>query len=260
MLGRQLQALLKPIIRLCMRHSLGLHDVLEAAKITFIEVGEEELKRSGEKISVSRLSVITGVHRKDAEKIYRQGNFEPSSTRLSGKVISQWRRDKRFLGKSGKPRVLSEEEFSRLLHAVSAELKPGTVLFDLERIGAVQRTEIGFKLVARAYSPSNDAEEGFRMLAGDTQDLIEAVYENIKSQRKTPPNYHAKGSCDNISPSDLPKIQKWFYNACANFHDRVMQHLSKYDLDLNPKKGKEGGARFVVGIFTRGSASPNEPL
>ena len=138
MQSRHLQAILKPIIRLCFRQSLGLHDVVEAAKVLFIKVAEEDLQKSGEKISVSRLSVITGVHRKDAERIYRQGEVEIGGTRLSGKIISQWRRDKRFLTKNNRPRVLSylgeDSEFAKLVRTVSAELKSGTIRFDLERI------------------------------------------------------------------------------------------------------------------------------
>lgn len=247
--------MITPIVRFCLKNSLGLQEIVEAAKVVFMRVAEEEMQRSGKKVTISRLSVATGVHRKDAARIYKIGELEPGAGRLSGKIIQQWRRDQRFLTDNRRPRVLEyrgdNSEFQKLVETVSTDLKSGTVLFDLERIGAIERTKNGVKLIAKAYVPRGNPQEGFRMLAMDTEDLLEAVTENIYSNEPDLPNYHAKAVYDNISPADAKKIRDWFFKQCSNFHQKVMRHLSKYDLDMNPGSNKEGGVRVALGIFSR---------
>ncbi len=254
-LSNFLQVMITPIVRFCLKNSLGIHELVEAAKVVFMRVAEEEMEKSGKKVTISRLSVATGVHRKDAARIYKIGELEPSSGRLSGKIIQQWRRDRRFLTENNRPRVLEykgdNSEFQRLVETVSTDLKPGTVLFDLERIGAIERTSNGVKLIAKAYVPRGNPQEGFRMLASDTEDLIEAVTTNIYSEAPELPNYHAKAVYDNVSPEDAKKIRDWFFKHCSNFHQKVMRHLSKFDLDMNPNPNKKGGVRVALGMFSR---------
>ncbi len=251
-----LRLMLRPMITFCLRHSIGLQDLLEAAKVVFIEIAAADMQARGEKINISRLSVVTGVHRKDAVRIYREGNIDESASRFTVRVINQWRQDKRFQSSGGRPRPLTYEgdnsEFSKLVVLVSTDLHPGTVLFDLERLGAIERLNDGrIRLKAAAYVPKHNPKESFRVMAEDTEDFTAAVVENIFSETEPPPNYHAKMFLDNIAEDDVPKIRQWLFDRCSAFQQKCLEHLAKYDLDIKPKKGKKGGKRIVLGIFTR---------
>ncbi len=251
-----LRTMLRPVVRFCLNRSLGLRELLEAAKVVFIDLAVEEFKARGEKINISRISVVTGVHRKDAVRIYREGDIQDVSTRFTSRVINQWRRDKRFMSKSGRPRVLTfegdESEFAQLVNLVSTDLHPGTVLFDLERHGSVERTRSGLRLHARSYMPQYNPKEGMRLLATDTEDLMLGVLDNIfADDEKNLPNYHGKVVYDNVDPADVPKIRNWLFKACGALHQRALAQLAKYDLDINPDKKKRGGKRVTLGIFTR---------
>ena len=250
-----LRMVLRPLVKFCLKNAIGLQEFLESAKVVFIDVAAEDMRRREEKVNISRLSVITGVHRKDAVRIYRERDIDDTSSRFTSRVINQWRKDLRFLDKSRRPRVLSFEgensEFSKLVNLVSTDLHPGTILFDLERLGAIERTKTGLKLKVRAYVPRHNPKEGFRMLGADTQDLMEAVQENIFSDTEELPNYHAKVVYDNIDESDIPKVRKWLFDRASAFHQRALDHLAKYDLDVYPNKKKKGGKRIVLGLFSR---------
>jgi hypothetical protein len=250
-----LQIILTPIIRYCMRHSLGLQELIDSAKLVYLHVAEEELERAGQKVTISRLSVATGVHRKDAARIFKEGELPSRSDRLTDKVINQWRRDKQFQTKNKRPRTLTfkgeDSEFAELVAAVSADLKPGTVLFDLERIEAVKKTSKGLTLLTKAYIPPRKSAESYELLAEDAEDLFAAVFENIDTETEELPNYHAKAVYDNIAYEDLPKIRKWLFQQSSKFHARVMKFLSQYDLDINPTENKTGGARVALGIFSK---------
>ena len=246
--------MLRPIVRYCLRHSLRLQDLVESAKQVFVEVGQEELLRAGKKTNVSRLSIFTGVHKQDIARILNQGASDSVKPNISAKVITQWRTDQRFQTSSGRPRVLSfrgdDNEFSELVASVNHHIMPGTVLFDLERIGIVERTPKGLRLIRAGYVPSKTPGEGIDLIARDVGDLLAAGLHNISPDTKVE-NYHASVEFDNIPEEDLPEIRKWFFKHCSSFHDRVERYLAKKDLDLAPGKEKNGGKRVSLGIFSR---------
>lgn len=250
-----LQLILKPVARFCVKHSLGLKDIVEMTKVVLIEAAAEEMERSGEKINMSRLASITGVHRKDCVRIHREGNVATDTNRFASRVIGIWRDSKRYQTSSGRPKVITykgeDSELAEIVRSLSTDLRSGAVLFDLERLGAVERTATGLKLQAGAYVPKGNPTEGFRLLAEDTSDLMQAISENIYCADDELPNYHAKSEYDNVSPDDVPKIRKWLFKQCSDFQTKVEKHISKYDLDINPKRGKKGGARIAVGLFSK---------
>ncbi|RMD86346.1 MAG: hypothetical protein D6808_03595, partial [Candidatus Dadabacteria bacterium] len=175
---------------------------------------------------------------------------------LASRVIGQWQQNKRFLTKSRRPKVLSidgdDSEFNKLVRSISQDVHPGTVLFELERIGAVERTKNGVKLVARAYVPKHNPKEGFRLLSEDVSDLMLTIEENI-FLRDDNPNLHAKTEYDNISEEDVPKIRNWILKEGAILHQKARNFISKFDRDLNPKKKKTKGRRMrvVLGSYSR---------
>lgn len=250
-----MSVMVRPIIRFCIRRSITIQDFTEASKTIFLEEAAKEIAEQGKRVNVSKLSAITGLHRKDVVRIHREGAINESSTNFAARVVTQWRKDRRFLTKNGRPRVLEyrgeSNEFSKLCELVSTDIRSGAVLFDLERVGAVERTPSGLKLVAKAYVPKGDPIEEMKLLAYDTEDLIEGVLANIYSEETERPNYHGNFSYDNIDPEELPKIRKWLFAQCANFHKRVSNYLSKMDLDITPRSNKDGGARVAVLLCTR---------
>ncbi|MBP9837252.1 MAG: hypothetical protein KBC84_00915 [Proteobacteria bacterium] len=254
-LPASIKLILKPIVRLCLRHSIKLQTFLEYAKVVFIEAAEEELIKSQHEISVSKISVMTGVHRPDVVRLYMEKSPEKTEKNQISRIIGQWQHDSRFLTKAGKPKVLSalgmESEFVQLVHSVSADLNPYTILYELERTGIIERKDNSIKLASRLYLPKGDIEEGLRLLSQDTDDLICAVEENILSESKSL-NLHIKTEYDNIVPEAEAEIRDWFIKQGSKFHEETREFLSKYDRDINKKLSREGGKkRVVLGTFSR---------
>jgi len=249
-----LRLMLRPVVRFCIRRTLSIQDLIESAKVVFLQVAAEELVLKKERVNVSRLSVLSGMHRRDVMRIYKEGRTKDESFGYITRVIGHWLQDDRFKGSSKKPRVLSLEgensEFRKLCCCISSDVNPGTVLFELERVGAVERVKGGVKLKTRAYVPRNNPQEGFRLLAADAEDLISAVEENVFGAETTP-NLHAKTEYDNVCCEDLPAIKQWLMREGSAFHAKVRNFLSAFDKDIHPQLRKEGGARVAVGTFSR---------
>lgn len=261
-----LTTLLRPAARFCLRHGLHIQDLLEAAKAVFLEVCAEELRAKGEKANTSRLSAATGIHRRDVMRITERGELKEQPQGLISRVLGQWQHDRRFTTSAGKPRQLSlsddNNEFRKLILAVSQDLNPGTLLFELERLGAVERRGNRLILKAQAYVPRNDWKEGYRMLARDSSYLSNAVEQNVHEQAEEP-NLHATTELDNIRLDEVPRIRQWLLEEGSKFHNRVRAYLSRFDLDLNPRgRNAQGGAKVVFSCFsfTEGGSHEHEKL
>ncbi len=248
-----LRRMIKPAIRFCLRRSLHVQDVIESVKVVFIEAACDELSLQGQNVNVSRLAAMTGMHRRDVMRIYKADSVDEHPRGLINRVIGQWQQDPKFTTKHGRPRVLSCEgehnEFSELVQLVSHDLHPGTLLFELERIGAVKKSRAGVRLVVRAYVPKGNAKEGYDMLASDAADLMSAVEENL-FEPIVVPNLHAKTEYDNVSVEAIPEIREWLLREGSALHQKARNYLAKYDLDINPDRKTGGGARVVLGTFS----------
>ena len=223
------------------------------------------MTRRGEKGNVSRLAVITGLYRQDVTAVYRKKSVPNENTMgILWRVVGQWENDSRFITSAGQPRVLSYEgdgnEFATLCENVSKHVYPGTLLFELERIKAVERTPRGLKLLRPMYRVNTDVVKGFEMLGHDVDELISAVGENLGARRAVS-NLHIRTEYDNVAVDDMPKIRKWFIEEGKRFHKLARDFLSTYDRDVNPEIGEDDRAVGKVQIcsFSFTSEFPEVP-
>ncbi len=250
-----LKQLLRPIARFCMNRSIKIQDAIEMLKYAFLEIAREELQRESKLVSNSRLSVMTGLHRRDVVRLLIDGQEISENAPLLLRVIGQWQQDKAYWDKKGFPRPLTIEgkksEFVNLVQSISKDLNPYTVLFELERVGAVRREDDSIMLNADVYVPEGDIKESLGLLGRDMEDLILAVDENV-FKKPSIPHLHIKTRYDNIALSAMPELRKWCLEIGAKVHADVRAKLAKYDKDLNPKlKGEAGGAIISFGTFAR---------
>lgn len=245
---------LRPAVAFCLRHSLRLQDLIECAKAAFVQEGRAELESNGQKANVSRLAAMSGVHRRDVQRILDGGPAQNYEKDLITKVIGAWQTKSEFAAASGKPRVLSlggdDAEFPRLVRQVSADINPGTVLFELARVGAIEVGARGAKLVVESYVPKGDPEAGFKIYADDASDLCLTVEENVLSEPNLP-QFQARTAYDKVRLDEVEEIKKWFLKEGLEFHARVREKLGAADQDINPDpKWKGGFAKVSFGSYS----------
>ena len=248
------RALLRPIVCFGIRHSVKVQDAIELVKVLYLDVASEELQRHHQEPNVSRLSALTGLHRRDVVRIFRLGATKEQGLGVTFRVIGRWQSDRRFTTKGGKPRVLTVDgpnsDFRRLMDLIATDLKPGTVLFELERIGVIERVKGGVRLRVEAYEVDTDPVQGFQMLADDTNDLIMSAESNLLRTGELR-QLHGKTVYDNIAVESLKEISEWLIREASRFHGRVRRHLARFDLDINSNPLKKGGGRVAFCTFAR---------
>lgn len=255
---KSLRFLIRPFVRLCVRNSVKLQDLIEVLKGAFVDVALEELNAAKHEKSISKISVMTGVHRRDTTKILKGEITEGSSISLLGKIIGQWRESKRFQDKLGRPRVLSvegsESEFVDLVRSISSDLNPYTVLFEFERVGAIKRVTGGISLASEMYSPGRNILGAIEILTHDCADLFAAVEENVSATDPIP-NLHIRTEYDNIPAKNARDIKLWILGEGAKFHEKVQKHLAQFDRDVNPKRSKDHDESCRIAVSSVGIIS-----
>ena len=247
------KVMLKPALRFCLRNTFGIRKVFEIIRSLLIELAVEELRASGEKVNVSRLSVLTGMSRREVTRIYRDDEPVTSPPMLVQRVSNRWQQHPNFLTKAKKPRVLTykgeDSEFAALVRMVSTDVKPGTMLSQLERLGMVEKTKHGLKLKEQVEFFTKDPRKGLELLSKDASTLIQAGEENLFRPRDTR-NLHLHTEFDNIYHEDVPAIRQWIFERGQLFHRHVRDYLSNFDKDVSGDQGKAAGAKVIVGAFS----------
>jgi hypothetical protein len=187
--------LLRPLARILLRHNVSFLAFSDLAKQVFIEVAEQEFPPAGRKQSLSRISMLTGLSRKevlrvkripipnDGESVVQQGR--------SIRIINGWTHDRRFLDAAGAPLELdfdgNDQSFSGLVRYHSGDIPPRAVLDELLRVGLVERSSAGrVRLISTVYVPKAGMEEKLSILGVETADLLNTIDHNIHTEGEEP--------------------------------------------------------------------------
>ena len=184
--------MLRPLVRILLRSGTSCRTFADIAKWLFVDVAKQEYGLQGRNPSISRISVITGLSRKEVKRVL---DLPPPQERLNAekynraaRVIFGWQRDPDFLNESGTPADLPlkgvKYSFRRLVKRYSGDLPHRTVLDELLRIGAVSLGDQGaVKLNASRCLPKGRDIEKLKVLATSVGHLIGAIDQNLPVER-----------------------------------------------------------------------------
>jgi hypothetical protein len=154
--------LLRPLIRILLRHGVTYAELSEVVKTVYVSIAAHEFRVPGKKMSKARIAIVTGLTRKEVQRI-SESDKESSrpKTNLSriGRVLSGWHTDPDYTGPYGMPlelrydsEVPGDATFLRLVQRYSGDMTPRAMLDELLRIGAVVETDQNwFKVLRREY-------------------------------------------------------------------------------------------------------------
>ena len=248
--------LLIPIARFCYRWGVSLPECVDALKAALLLVGREKLETDGEIVTASRLSVMSGVHRKDAARFLKGASTTRATIVAPAiKVLGAWNTKKKYLDKKGKPRMLTvgseESEFSKLVREIIVDVHPRTVLRELIRLQLVAVSDSGVSARKSSFVSSTADETTAKLISQDIDDLLLSAEENVASTG-TPPHHHTATRFDNIPAVYLPELRKWIVTEAGEFHRKIRAHVAQHDRDLSDRvldDPDQKTAQFTFGSF-----------
>ena len=112
--------LLRPLVRILLRNGVSYSTFADFAKWIYVDVASQEFGIDGRKQTTSRVSVITGLSRKEVMRVRQLPRPDDSETaekyNRAARVIAAWRRDKKYLDPEGAPAPLPIGRFRCILH------------------------------------------------------------------------------------------------------------------------------------------------
>ena len=249
--------LLRPLVRILLRNGVSYGTFSDLAKWVYVDVASKEFDIRGRKQSISRVSVITGLSRKEVMRVQQlpRPDDRASSERYNraARVITAWRRERDFLDAEGEPASLpmlgSAATFSELVKRYSGDVPARAILDELIRIGAVERLEDGkVRLLTQAYIPESSEADKLHILGTDVGHLISTIGHNLKPD-PIAPFFQRKVAYDNLPDEVLPKFRKLSAKRAQTLLEKMDRWLAQSDRDVNPTVEGTGRNRAGVGVY-----------
>jgi len=255
-LSGALATILRPLVRLLLRNGIPFGTFADLAKQVYVDVATEEFGIPGRKQSNSRVSIITGLSRKEVLRLKRLPTPDNLGTveryNRAARVIGGWVRDRIFRDESGGPAVLPLEgdaaSFRQLVKTYSGDAPWRAVLDELLRVGAVEKTPEGqIHLRERSYVPRTGEIDKIGILGVDSSDLIATIDHNILYPDAT--FYQRKVCYDNLPSETLPDLRIMARDRAQALLEQLDRWMSERDRDFSPEVPGTGRKRAGVGIY-----------
>jgi hypothetical protein len=227
------------------------------AKWVYVDVASQEFGIEGRKQTTSRVSVITGLSRKEVMRVRKLPKPDDSASteryNRAARVIAAWRRDRNFLDAKGRPAPLPmtgpRVSFSELVKRFSGDVPVRATLDELIRVGAVERLEDGrINLLTRSYIPASSDADKLHILGTDVTHLISTIDHNLKSD-PTGPFFQRKVAYDNLPDEVLPVFRKLSAKRAQALLESLDRWLAQHDRDITPTVKGTGRNRAGIGIY-----------
>ena len=189
-----LRRLLRPVIRLAIHYGLTYPSLAEMLKSVYVEIADREFQIDGKVQTDSRVSMLTGVHRKDVKRLRSEAAADtrelPKSVSLGAQIAAVWSSRPEYLTREGEPRPLprlsadeSQPSFDALVRSVSRDIRSRVVLDEWLRLGVVSLDEDNVKLNRAAFVPASGFEEKAFYLGQNLHDHAAAIAHNVVSEQ-----------------------------------------------------------------------------
>jgi hypothetical protein len=249
--------ILRPLVRLLLRNGISYGVFADLARAVFVDVADKDFRLPGRKQTVSRISVLTGLTRKEVVRLQELGSpdgvVEERRYNRAARVVAGWVRDARYAGADGQPAELPVEgeqgSFAALVRQFSGDMPPRAVLDELVRVGAVSRLAGDrVALNARAYIPQQGMDDKLHILGTDVALLIGTIDHNLQ-HGVTAPRFQRKVAYDNLPAEAVAQFEALSRAKAQQLIEEMDAWLAQHDRDVNPAVQGSGRKHAGLGIY-----------
>ena len=251
-----LKGLLRPLIRALIAQGVTAPAFYKLIKQTYVDVAEKDLREQEDQITDSRISVMTGVHRRDVKQMRNEDQTEQASLRAKvstlTSVLGHWLGDPRFATSEGLPKELDRfgsgdgNSFESLVRSVSTDVRPRTVLDELVRQKLVELDDGDVvTLKADAFLGPADVDQRILFFSSNVGDHMAAATENLLAEE--PPFLERAVFYNYLTEKSVDEIEE----KARSMGNDLLLDLNKdaHARQLVDKETQEGTHRFRFGVF-----------
>lgn len=248
--------LLRPLARVLIARGITYDGFAEAAKRAFMQAAEQDFALAGKRQTGSRISVLTGLTRKEVARLQADGVTrhvaDERKLNRAAKVVSGWVRQygRRGEAKMRLPIDGARGSFAALVRRYSGDMPVQAVLDELLRTGTVSKEANGeVRLLNRTYLAANDKIDRIVMLGTDVADLIACIGHNLNA-KPDQAYFQRKTTYNNLPPAALPEVRATLAIDGQKFLEHFDLLLARNDRDTGANADSGfGRMRAVVGMY-----------
>ena len=212
---RALRGLIRPLVRTLISRGVPAPAFYKLLKTVYVEVANEDFRISDQRPTDSRITLLTGVHRRDVKEILANPDTTWESTRAKtatmASVVGQWIARAEYQSATGAPKALPRtsedgESFENLVRLVNTDIRPRTVFDELLRQGLIVEGDDGLLRISDI-AVMGPASEDHKLVffASNVGDHMAAASENLLSE--PPPFFERAVFYNALSPASVDTVE-----------------------------------------------------
>ncbi len=247
-----------PLAQLCVANGLRLSQMEELLKRSLIEAGKRELERANIKVNKSRLSISTGVHRKDVKRLTTDDTslaaLQVGAPSTASLVYTYWSTDP-GLKRDDKVIELPYHRdddglsFESVARQFTTDAHPRSVLEEMLRLKLVEIDPAtdSVRLRETGFVPGRGDDELFDLLAENVGDHLASAIQNVigdKPLQLEQALFEVGLSGESVLKIDAKAREIW--NNLMNEMVPLLEQCARDDQAL----GRDRDRRVRIGMYT----------
>ncbi|WP_137823811.1 DUF6502 family protein [Pseudomonas sp. D(2018)] len=213
-----LQHVMRPLVRLMLKKGVTYTSFADLLKEIFVDVAEREFRLDDRPPTDSRISLLTGVHRKDVRRLRAKAAGEevslPEVISFGAHLVSVWQNNAPFCEQPGRPLPLArlastggERSFDALVATVSKDIRARVVLDEWQRLGIVRMDDQDcVHLETMAFIPQRGFDEKAAYFRHNLHDHACAAVHNLTEEGA--PFFERSVHYDSLSPAAVDQLRE----------------------------------------------------
>ena len=252
-----LQRILRPFVRFLLTQGITFTYLIDLLKAAYVSVAADEFGLDGKKQTDSRISLLTGVHRKDVKRLAHEttaGSEAPANVSLGAQLVARWVSRPEFIDQNGQPvplpRLASDgglRSFEALVASVSKDIRSRVVLDEwlrlrVARIDAQDRVCLN----VAAFIPENGFTEKLFFFGQNLHDHMAAAVHNLSGPGQ--PFIERSVYYDELSPSSIKELAA----LSAELGMQALQAINRRAMELersDAENKRPADLRMNFGIY-----------
>ncbi len=263
-----LRRVLRPLVKLMLTRGVTYPYLADLLKALFVEVADQDFRIEGKSPTDSRVSLVSGVHRKEVNRLRQELQSDqetvPSVVSLGAQLVAVWLGSAQYLDENKQPKPLArfasdggDMSFEALVANVNSDIRSRVVLDEWLRLGVVHMDDQKrVCLNVQAFVPAAGFDEKAFYFGHNLHDHVAAASHNLMGVGK--PFLERSVHSDALSAQSISELaaqsEKMGMKVLLALNERAIA-LEETDAKASPAQAAPK-QRMTFGIYFYSEESP----
>lgn len=254
-----LRVAIRPVFRILLRSGVTWHELSDVCKMTLVEVATTHFGLHGRPTNMSRVSIMTGIGRREVKRLRDQLEAEPAieTDRMGGaaRLLSGWYLDAEYIGPDGRPLELPFEAatgptFAKLCKRYAGDLAAVTLRRELARVNAIEELPDGrLRVLMRYYRPLQMDPDAVLRGGSMLGDLGANVCHNLGKSEDEPFRFAGRATNIRVRAAAVREFREFLEQEGQAFLERADEWLTRHEAPEDAAGRQARTIRLGVGVY-----------